>query len=84
MFRNLKVLAIGKSKAWKRLRPNNPEDPSHKILKECIWDQYLSKNMKWAFGNMGSMSSRKHEIEIWYFPLKKSRQLHFLFSVNET
>ena len=24
-----------------------------------IWDQYLSKNMKWDFGNMGSISFQK-------------------------
>ena len=30
-----------------------------------IWDQYLSKNMKWKFGNMGWVSIKKHEMEFW-------------------
>ena len=29
-----------------------------------IWDQYLSKSMKSKFGNMGSISIKKHEIDI--------------------
>ena len=29
-----------------------------------IWDQYLSKNMKCNFGNMGSISIKNHEVEI--------------------
>ena len=30
-----------------------------------IWDQYLSENMKWEFGNMGAMSIEKREMAIW-------------------
>ena len=30
-----------------------------------MWDQYLSKNIKWTFGNMGAMSIKQHEFQIW-------------------
>ena len=32
--------------------------------KPWIWDKYLPNNMKWKFGNMGSLSIKKHELEI--------------------
>ena len=31
------------------------------------WDQYLSKNMKWQFGKMGSMSMKKPWKDFWIF-----------------
>ena len=31
------------------------------------WDQHLSKNMGGKFGNMGSMSIKKHEMTIWHW-----------------
>ena len=43
----------GKSKIckyWKRRGPKIPEGPSNMFWKSWIWDQYLSKNMKWTFG----------------------------------
>ena len=32
---------------WKRRAPNNDEDPHEQSLKSWMWDQDLSKNMKW-------------------------------------
>ena len=30
-------------------------------------NQYLTKNMKWTFGNVGSISIKNHEMEVWQF-----------------
>ena len=53
IFANLK---FGKIKTpeildqvWKRRAPKNDEDPFKTSRKSWIWDQYLSKSMKWTF-----------------------------------
>ena len=30
----------------------------------CAWNKYVKENMKWKFGEMGSISLGKHEIAI--------------------
>ena len=30
-----------------------------------MWDKYRSKNMKWQFGSVGSISIPKHEMAFW-------------------
>ena len=40
-------------KTFEKAGAENPDDPSKKILKTLdMVDQYLSKDMKWQFGNM--------------------------------
>ena len=59
---------LGISKIWKTERlemferrgAENPEDPSNKFSKNLKY-----KNVKWKFGHMGSISIKKHEMEIW-------------------
>ena len=41
-----------------------------KTLKILNMDQYLSKNMEWKFGNMESISSQKHGINILVSSIK--------------
>ena len=48
----------------------NPDDSPNNIMKSWRWDQYLPKNMKWEFGNMGPISSQKHHT---YFESLKPR-----------
>ena len=54
----------------KRPAPTIHKDPSNQLGNSWIWDQSLPENMKWAFGNMGSTSSKKHQmnfesLELW-------------------
>ena len=53
-------------KLWKRRGPTNHEDPSWKLLKSWIRDQYLPEYMKWNFGSMGSLNLWNCEtLKLW-------------------
>ena len=48
-----------------------------------IWDQYLSKDGKWTFGNMGSISYKKEtEMERLYFHLKELKNDSLSISIE--
>ena len=54
-------------KKWKRRRPTNPDDPSDELFRILNMGSISIKNMRWKFGTMGSISSRKHKMEIWQY-----------------
>ena len=55
IFINIKMLDICNfellDQVWKRRAPTNDEDPSKKISKIWLWEQYLPENKKWKFGH---------------------------------
>ena len=73
---------FGKSWIWNQYLP---KDMKWKILKSWIWDQHLQENMRWNLElNMGSISFKKHEMEVWEFPIDELKQLEDMLIFNET
>ena len=66
-FRNLKNLEIGNfENVGKDGNRQIPKIRHMNFRKSCIWDQDLStKDTKWTFGNMVSISINKHEMDFW-------------------
>ena len=65
MFINLIMLDF--NSFWFLRKRRAPEIMKIRVIiswKSWIWDKYLPENMKWIFGNMGPISTRKHEMEL--------------------
>ena len=60
MFGDSEVLKIGTLGFVGKGGAGNPEDQYNYFLKSWILDQYIPENMQWKFGDMGSISSKKH------------------------
>ena len=67
MFGNFKRLKIDHFEKWKARAPKLTENPSSKFLNILSMRSISCKNMKWEFGNVGSISIQKHVMEmvIW-------------------
>ena len=63
MYYSFSITAKYKQLAKQKVGAEIPDDPSKISWKSWIRDQYLPENMKWIVGDMGSISSRKHEME---------------------
>ena len=54
--------------------PSHSDDPSNLFWKAWRRNQYLPENMKWIFGNMGSIASQQKTLNgVWNFETKKPR-----------
>ena len=59
----------------KRHAPTNPEDPSYNFLKLLNMISISINKYEMGIGNMGSISIKKPETEIWSFQLQELEQL---------
>ena len=56
---NLGIYKLGDQKnlkCWRRRAPGNMKIGLIIVAKSWIWDQHIPENMKWCFGNMGSLN----------------------------
>ena len=70
---NLKLLSIESvGNVGNDAKVETPEDPFDMFGQTWIWDQCQSNRLEWQFGIMGSIYSRKCEMDIWQVLSKRN------------